>query len=97
MPSITEAHVVLIKKPFESEQDEACVAMATPWEEYLEKNNRIKPQRFQVHLVVSGFSEREEARGFAENFMSYGSMFVFNNKKRPLYRIDVDSDDKGCI
>ncbi|TAH36547.1 MAG: hypothetical protein EYC62_02570 [Alphaproteobacteria bacterium] len=96
MPTITEAHVVLVKNQQLTQQnpinDDDC--LPTPWEEFLEKHGKVKPQRFQVHLVVSGFSEREDARGFAENFMSCGSMFVFNNKKRNLYRLEVEADEK---
>jgi hypothetical protein len=96
MPAITEAHVVLVKGQKFGQQNtpEDNDVMPTPWEEFLEKHGKIKPQRFQVHLVVSGFAERDDARGFAENFMSCGSMFVFNNKKRNLYRLEVEADEK---
>jgi hypothetical protein len=67
----------------------------TPWEEVVAQQRKIKPERFQVHLVVSGFGEREVARGFAENFMAHGSLFVFNNSKRPVYRLDVESENAG--
>ena len=98
MPTITEAHVVLIKSNKNSfdmcNQDVREYDNPTPWEQYLEQHNNVRPQKFQVHLVVSGFAEREEARSFAENFMSYGSIFVFGSKKRPLFRLEVETE--GC-
>ena len=98
MPVITEAHVVLIKshKPGSLESDDMNDNQSTPWEDYLVRQNKYKPQRFQVHLVVSGFTEREEARGFAENFMSYGSIFVFGDKKKALSRLEVESESRGA-
>lgn len=99
MPAITEAHVVLIKnhkpgytdiRPEEMEAD-----INTPWEDFLQKDRKTAPNRYQVHLVVSGFAAREDARGFAENFMAHGHIFLFNSQKRPLYRLEVQSDQKG--
>ena len=95
MPSITEAHVVQIKNQSQSVPQTYNDDELTPWEEFLVQHRKIKPERFQVHLVVSGFGEREEARGFAENFMAHGSLFVFNNSKRSVFRLDVESENAG--
>lgn len=95
MPTITEAHVVMLKnqKNYLSGQESDLIDdTPTPWEQFLTKDRKTAPQRYQVHLIVSGFSAREDARGFAENFMSYGSIFVFNNEKRPLYRLEVEPE-----
>jgi len=95
MPTITEAHVVQIKNQSQAAAQATNDNDLTPWEEFLVQHRKIKPERFQVHLVVSGFGEREDARGFAENFMAYGSLFVFNNNKRPVFRLDVESENSG--
>lgn len=51
------------------------------------------PNRYQVHLVVSGFSERVDARHWTETFMSCGSMVLFDNeRKRPLYHLEVETN-----
>ena len=92
MPNITEAHVVLIKNQQDAYPNPDSAPELTAWENFLSKARNIHPQRYQVHLIVSGFSEREDARGFAENFMSYGSIFVFNQKRRPVYRLEVEND-----
>lgn len=98
MPSITEAHVVLLRNST-TPGDTAAMAEddLTPWENFLAKARNIRPQRYQVHLVVSGFGERDDARQFAENFMAHGSVFVFNQKRRPLYRLDVANDQGESV
>jgi hypothetical protein len=95
MPNITEAHVVLLKQPHAQTDAVNADEDFTPWENFLAKARNIRPQRFQVHLVVAGFGEREEARQFAENFMAHGSIFVFNQKRRPLYRLEVEDNQAG--
>jgi len=92
MPVVTEAHVVLVKNSRPGiPNDNVDPEVPTPWEQYLEQHGQAKPNRFQVHLVVSGFSDRDTARDFAEQFMSCGSLFVFNNKRRPIYQLEVDN------
>ncbi len=98
MPVITEAHVIRIHDPYQARFNNDIPIEdleASDWENFLVSQNKTLPQRYKVHLVVSGFQLREDARAFAENFMANGSLFVFGRGNRPVFRLEVEQAGNG--